>query len=136
MIIEITDNKTTGEIGKEFSDYFPFLKIEFFTEPHHWQEPSALKHILPPDKKIRDIRKRHNPGAIEIHLWQKTGIVEQEFSRSFGLNVQIFRKHGSEWIQAAGTDELILEDQNELGRSASQNMLHGTDRKFENEKLL
>jgi len=136
MIIEIKDDKSIGEICREFSAAYPFLKIEFFDSPHFWQQASALKQMIPHDRKIKEIRKLHKAGVMHIHALNKTGTIEQEFYRSFGLNVQIFRKHGDDWIQTAGTDELLLEEQNELGKKASEAMLHGSDRKFENEKPL
>ena len=85
---------------------------------------------------IGEIRKQHNPGMIEIHSWRKTGMVEQELRKRFGLHVQIMRKHGDSWIQTAGTDELTLEEQNEIGQNATQDILHGTDRTFEQGKPL
>ncbi|HWC53906.1 MAG TPA: hypothetical protein VG676_10010 [Chitinophagaceae bacterium] len=136
MILEVNDTKTIEDIRKEFSEYYPFLSIEFYDEPHKSGETSSYKHLLPHNKTIRDIRRKHNPGMLEIHSWHKTGIVEQEFKRLYGLNVQILRRQGDAWIQTAGTDELSLEEQNEIGRNATQDVLHGTDRSFEKEKPL
>ncbi|MBS1933709.1 MAG: hypothetical protein JST96_06895 [Bacteroidetes bacterium] len=131
MMIEIDDNRTIGEIRDQFSAYFPFLKIEFFRKPHSWQQSSSLKDILPHTIKLHEIRKKHQPGFIEIHSIQKTGAVEQEFERHFGLHVQVFRKNRDSWIQTAGTDEISLEEQNQIGKELSEDTLHGTDRKFE-----
>jgi len=136
MIIEIDDTKTIGEIRKAFSERYPFLSLEFYDEPHEVQEVSSTRHVYPHDKKIREIRKRHNPGMLEIHSHHKTGVVELEFRERYGLNVQVLRHHGHEWLQTAGTDELTLEEQNEIGRSASPEYLHGPERRLENEKLL
>jgi hypothetical protein len=134
MIIEIDDTKTIEMVIKEFSGYYPFLKIEFFDAPHGWQQASSFNYLLPKDKKIGEIRKKHTPGVVEIHSWHKTGSVEQVFKKKIGLNIQVFRRQGSEWIQTVGTDELTLEQQNEIAQHATQELLHGTDRTFENEK--
>jgi hypothetical protein len=67
MIIEILDNKTIEEIGKEFSAYYPFLKIELYNEPHQWQEATSPGHMIPHHKKIGEVRKRHNPGSPGFH---------------------------------------------------------------------
>lgn len=136
MILEIDGTKKIEDIRKEFSTFYPFLSIEFFDKPHQVGEITSDKHLLPHNKTIQDIRKRHNPGMLEIHSWHKTGIVEQEFKKLYGLNVQILRRQGDIWIQTAGTDELTLEEQNEIGRNATQDMLHGTDRSFEKVKSL
>lgn len=136
MIIEINDTKTIAEIRNEFSEYYPYLCIEFYDIPHGVQEITSYKHQYPHDKTIGQIRKKHNPGMLEIYSRHKTGMIEQEFQKLYGLNVQILRRQGNAWIQTAGTDELTLEEQNEIGRHATQETLHGTDRVFENEKRL
>jgi hypothetical protein len=136
MIIEIDDTKTIEAVMGEFSTRYPFLKIEFYDEAHHWQEESSRKHLLPHTKTIGEVRKKHNPGGLEIHSSQKAGTVEQKFSKRFGLNVQIFRHQGDEWIQTVGTDELTLDEQNEIGRNASLDLLEGNNGKFEREKPL
>ena len=59
MIIEIDDTKTIEAVSKEFTDCYPFLKIEFFDAPHGWQQASSFNYLLPPDKKIGEIRKKH-----------------------------------------------------------------------------
>jgi hypothetical protein len=136
MIIEINDNKTLGQISNYFSAYYPFLKIEFYNEPHGWQEASSYKHQIPSDKTIGEVRKRHHSGATEIHSWHKTGHVEQEFRNLFGLHIQILRRQGHAWIQTAGTDELTLEEQNEIGRKTAQGLMDSTRSQIEKEKRL
>ncbi len=131
MIIEINDNSKIEAVCNAFMQRYPFLKIEFYNQPHGWQESTSYKHLLPHDKTIGEVRNKHNPGALEIHASQKTGIVEQEFNKRFGLNVQVFRRHGDAWVQTAGTDELTLEEQNETGKNATQDMMHGTNRKLD-----
>ncbi len=118
MTIEINDTNTIEEIRDLFSRNFPYLSLEFFAEPHRWQETSSFKHLLPHYKRIGEVSTRHHQGVLEIAPWQKTGAVEQAFSRIFGLQVQVFRLHGDRWIQTAGTDECTLAEQNETGCNA------------------
>jgi len=136
MIIEIDDTLTIEYIQEKFNDFFPFLKMEFYRHPHQWSEESQDTTVFPSNMRIGDIRKNHLHGEMKIYSWHKTGSVEQEFRKKYGLNVQVFRHHGNQWIETIGTDELTLEEQNEIGRKSSQDRLHGTDRKFENEKPL
>lgn len=136
MFIEINDSKTIEDISSSFTNFFPFLKLEFYDEPHNWQAKSSRKHVLSADKTIGEIRKKHQPRVMEIHKWDTTGIVEQEFKKHFGLNVQIWRHHGEEWIQTAGTDLLSIEEQNEIGRNATLGLQSGAETPFEREKLL
>ncbi len=136
MKIKIDDTIQISTISQLFNQYFPFLKLSFYFKPHDWKEESMLAQLVHQDKKIGDIRNNHLAGSIQLHYWQKTGLVEQEFKDRFGLFVQIYRRHGDKWIQSVGTDELTLEEQNEIGKTKTEDLLHGTNRKFEQEKYL
>lgn len=136
MTIEINDNKTLEEISNYFTRYYPFLKIEFYHHTHRNQESSSDLDIHPKNLTIGEVTNIHFNGSIKLHYWQKTGVVEQQFRNKAGLNIQIFRKHGDAWIQTMGTDALSLEEQNEAGMAATEDILHGTNRVFEREKKL
>jgi hypothetical protein len=114
MLIEIDDSKTIDEIQERFSLCFPFLKIEFYSQPHHWEEPSRARHLIEPTSLIRDIRKEHTPGILEIKSWYKTGTVEQLFKKLFGLNAQIFRLEENKWKQSTDSDNISLARQSEI----------------------
>lgn len=121
MIIEINPKKKLKEISAAFSKVYPFLKLEFFSKSHKWQESSSVLQLLQQDLTVSEIA--HSSlcsGFIEIHYWQKTGIIEMNFLKQFNLSVQVYRKNGDDWIQTSGTDELTLEEQNEAGMNASQ----------------
>jgi hypothetical protein len=133
MIIEINDSLTIGKISDSFAAGFPYLSIAFFTAPHEWGEASSLKQRVSPGKTIAEVRTVLQPGAMEIHAWHTTGTVEQEFSRLFGLYVQVFRREGTAWVQTAETDACTLEEQNEAARNAGQELMDGTDTIFNKE---
>jgi len=118
MIIEVTDSMTIEILRNKFSERYLFLSIEFYAEPHKWQEETSFVHLLAHDKTIGEVRSIHHPGGLEIHPWHKTGAVEQAFRKKFGLNMQVFRHQGNSWIQTAGTDSLTLDEQNEIGKNA------------------
>ena len=137
MIIEIYDSQTLNEISALFSNIYPFLKIEFYKKPHMWQEESSIADKLDHDLTVAEVSKKKNHiGYMEIHFWQKTGVVERYLKNRFGLHTQIFRLQGDEWIQTVGTDELTLEEQNEIGRNATYNFMHGNDLQLEKGKYL
>ena len=119
MHIEINDNTTLREIGKAFSDFYPFLKIEFFKIPHRKYELSKGEEIAGPEKTIGEIRKTHLSSQLEIQPWHTVAEVEQAFQKSFGLSVQIFKKVNGNWVQTTGMDDLKLKDLNVLSRNAA-----------------
>ncbi len=137
MIIEIYDTQKLVEINNLFNNIYPFLKIEFYRRPHDWQAFSSLSDLLEDDLTVGEVsRKKHHTGFVEIHFWQKTGVIERYFKNRFGLNIQIFRQHADKWVQTVGTDELTLEQQNEVGRNATYELMHSNTMKFENEKSI
>ena len=120
MIIEIHPDKKLKDISKSFSHVYPYLKLEFFSKHHQWQESTSKHHILNQDLSVSEVTgNNHLSGYIEIHYWQKTGIVELNFQKQFNLSVQIYRKYDDHWVQSSGTDELTLEEQNESGMMAA-----------------
>ncbi len=137
MIIEIYEDQKLIEISHLFTNIYSFLKIEFYNKPHDWQAASSLKDLLDGNLSVGNVsRKKNHTGFMEFHFWQKTGFLESYFKNRFGLNVQIFRQHGDKWVQTVGTDELTLEQQNEIGRNASYELMHSNTMKFEHEKSI
>ncbi len=135
MIIQIHDTKTIADLQEKFSQFFPFLKIEFYDQPHHWYEESPEKTAYGASYKIGDIRKQHDHGDLEIHSWYRTGDLEQSFSKKFDLNVQVFRLHGENWVQTAGTDKFTLKEQNEIARQATIDSRPVSDSRTEKNNL-
>lgn len=133
MIVEIKDNLSIQDIWDAFHDAFPFLDIEFFNSGHDWGKASSVPQKIPHDKTISELRTAQPPGFIEIHGSQHTGAVEQEFGKIFGLHVQVFRRDGADWVQTVETDSRSLDEQNEAGRNASQELMDGTDPSFNRE---
>ena len=109
MLLEIDDTKTIGDLEERFSLCFPQLKIEFYNMPHHWQENSETRFKIESTELIGNIRKNHNPGVLEIKSWHKTGEVEQNLKKQFGLNAQIFyRDNNNNWKQSIHSDGMTL----------------------------
>jgi hypothetical protein len=133
MIVEINDSLSITDIRDAFHAAFPFLDIEFFTTPHRWGKSSSMASKISGDKMIGELRIGQQLASMEIHGWQITGAVEQEFGKIFGLYIQIFRRDGNDWVQTTGTDTRTLEEQNEAGRNASQELMDGTDPIFNRE---
>jgi hypothetical protein len=114
MIIHIDDRLTVADIQERFEKCFPLLKIEFYRTAHTWKKHSSLHDIIDPIETIGSIRKKHEPGILDIKSWYQTGQVERDFRERFGLNVQIYRKRKDGWVQTISTDNLTLKEQSDL----------------------
>ena len=57
MHIEINDNTTLREIKETFSDFYPYLQIEFYSRPHRKYESTAESGLINPSKTIGQVKK-------------------------------------------------------------------------------
>ncbi|MFI5164055.1 MAG: hypothetical protein ACHQHP_02285 [Bacteroidia bacterium] len=120
MKILINDHRKIFAIQKEFSEMFPYLKIEFFSKPHKSGGASPKKMMKHPSKTIGQCRIIHNKGTVTITPNTVVADLEQDFSGVYGLSVQIFRKSGNVWLETTATDGWTLEAQNTQGKELSE----------------
>jgi glycerol-3-phosphate O-acyltransferase len=142
MHLEINDNTSLREIEETFSNYYPYLKIEFFNKSHKKYEASPETDRIDPNTVVGDLKRTHVSGVLEIQPLYRIVDVEKEFSERFGLSIQILRKEKDQWEQTTGMDDFTLKDLNEFGRSSSDEFIVSDyEEKFEDieekpEKLL
>ncbi len=120
MKIVVKDNKTLGEIQKEFNKEFPYLKIEFFETPHNNGSGSPKSRMYSNNRTVKSCRKTHDEGEISISKTETVSTLEQEFWDRFNLSVKVFRKSGNLWIETTLTNRWTLEQQNLEGREISE----------------
>lgn len=113
--MRISDDRTIANIQAEFNTKFPYLKLEFYNEPHQIGEGSLTKSLIDSTQTIKAVRTIHIEGNLSINGHLKVSTLEQTFKDNYGLNVQVFRKSGSLWLQTTATDEWTLADQNRKG---------------------
>ncbi|MCC6816999.1 MAG: hypothetical protein IT267_11350 [Saprospiraceae bacterium] len=114
MQIIINEDMLLSDIQKEFSLRFPFLKIEFFKNPHQDKEASGKSSLLPNDLKVKAIHSLiQNSAPISISGSMSVTELEQIFHDQYGLNIQVFRKSGNVWIETTVTDDWTLDKQNQ-----------------------
>ena len=111
----ITDDKTLQELKQEFSQKFPFLKIEFYEGHHEDGEASPARQQLNAQQKIGEARTIHTEGELSIDDQMQVGAFEKKFDDLYGLNVQVFRRSGNLWLQTTTTDNWTLSEQNTKG---------------------
>ena len=121
MTLHVTHTTRIRDLQWKFNRLYPYLKIEFFSKPHGWSQRTGDAFRFNPDFRIHTIQKKDVAlRTLSLHPWEKTGDVEQELGEHYGLYVQIFRRQGYHWIETAGTDELTLDEQNEIGKTSLQ----------------
>lgn len=109
MKLQIKPQTTLAEIQNKFQKAFPLLKIEFFKKPHRIGQPSPKKDLVNNGLTVSSVTDNH--GEISINGKMKISELEQQLREKFGLNIQVFCKMGTTWIQTSKTDNMTLEEQ-------------------------
>jgi hypothetical protein len=120
MEIVLTYQETVKDIKKQFNCLFPYLKLEFFSEPHVVGQGSPFVKMIPPSTLLGEICGILREGEITIKPDLSVKEVEQTFQHRFGLPVQVFRRQKDVWLETTNTDYLTLAEQNDMGRRASE----------------
>ena len=118
MKIDISDHRRIYTIQKEFSEQFPFLKIEFFAKPHTSGGAASKKIITQSSKKLGTCRTIHHKGSVGINPEMSVRELCQVFNDEYGLTIKVSRLYGNNWVDAGESDALSLEKQNKEGQQS------------------
>jgi hypothetical protein len=119
MHLEINDNTILENLQHTFTNFYPYLTIEFYRGQHHRYEASDEIVRIDPLKKVCDVLDTHISTLLEIQPWYKVKDIEKEFQERIGISIQIMKKEKEDWEQTTGLDNLTLRDLNILGRNSS-----------------
>lgn len=122
MFLHIHDQLILSEVQERFTECFPSLKLEFYSEQHKRFEPTEKAFHLNNRLRVGDVRSNHQNGALEIKSWYTVARVEKELSESYGLNAQVFRcNKDGRWVQTSLSDSLTLAEQSEFSYNEKLN---------------
>ena len=117
--MKISNERKLSDIQIEFSNTFPYLKLEFYGKQQDLGNGSPKEDLLNVDQTIGEVRTKGEAEDLEIDGSSNVKTLEQKFFELFGLNVQIFRKSGGLWLQTTATEEWSAKDQNSSGEAFS-----------------
>jgi hypothetical protein len=119
--LEIGPDVLISDLNNDFSGLYPFLKLEFFKNSDDSATLMSAKNMLTQDLTLFGAGLTNSrSGEISVNPERKVAEIEDEFRSLYGLNVQVFRKSGSVWLETTGTDNLTLREQNNLGMEKSR----------------
>ena len=113
MTIQLSAEKTMGEVQSRFSSFFPNLKLAFFSKSHKEFKSSAAKFLIQDKEMLLSAltNKLNEPREIalsgDMPVWELERMLEEEC----GLHVQLFRRSGKIWLETSKTDSLTLDEQ-------------------------
>ncbi len=118
--MKISPDLTVNSLINEFSELFPGLKLELYFENHNQGENTSSKSMIDHEIKLEDINTSIRAGEMYVNPEMTVAEFENKFHKTFGLNVQVFRKSNDLWLQTSATDEWTLEVQNRKGLHSVQ----------------
>ena len=118
MKLYLSPESRIKEIKKSFEQYFPYLKLEFFSKKHDLRQGNPKKDIVFDTATLIDVTGVMREDEIEISFNETVAELEQLFQNKFNLPVQVFRKTKYSWIETTKTDNLTLGKQNRMGKDA------------------
>jgi len=107
----IKNDRLLRDVQQEFSEKYPYLKIEFF----QLGKTGGEKQKMDPGRTIGSLRTVQKEGEISIHGNVRVRTLESNFRDLYGLFVQVFRLSGNIWLQTTSTDDWTLHEQNRKG---------------------
>lgn len=118
MELNLSYTRTIGEVKQDFATLFPYLKLEFFTEPEEDDEVASVQEQLSDSLLLQKIQTFHCEKNLAFSPAMSVRGFENLLHNELGLAVQIFSKSGGIWIETFTTNHLSLEKQNSMGEAA------------------
>ena len=115
--IDIRRERLIGEIQKDFSQAYPYLKIDFYRVKGNAKYKTAEKLDKSMALYTADI---HREGELVLSDTMTVLELERRFREEFGAYVQVSRKSGILWLETTMTDNWSLKQQNDNGRELSE----------------
>lgn len=117
MHLVISKERSILDVQRDFSEYFPFLKLEFYKLNATDPALPVRRHLLH-TTSLRAAGLRVEDGIFDIRYDMTVNELETSFKK-MGLDVQVSRKSGVLWLETTMTDNWTLQKQNEHGREVS-----------------
>ena len=118
MKLQLKADMPIREVKRQFLENFPYLKLEFYRKGHRPHQGSRLKEQVPDHLPLLEVTGVLKEGVLEFDPAISAGDLEFRLQHQFGLPAQVFRKSGELWLETIHTDELTLEQQNEMGKAS------------------
>ncbi len=115
MEINIIEDDLIRNIQQEFHSQYPYLKLQFYKNPHQLGEASPKTELLNAALPIAEVTMFHTGGKIDIRPERTVEEVEYDFFHKLGLCVQVMRQSGNIWLTTTDTDHWTLQQQNDNG---------------------
>jgi hypothetical protein len=119
MELTIDKQLSIDKIQREFSSQYPYLKLMFSIKPGLSNGLTGSLNINYSKKPIEKHKQIKHKQSLVVNPEMTVKSLEYEFHSLFGLNIQIYRKSGTVWLETTLSDSWSLEEQNKQGEILS-----------------
>lgn len=113
--MDFSQQWSLADIRSDFRKRYPYLKLEFYNQPHLPGEGSGFRDHLDPESSIINTASLKGDQPVSLDAGQTVAGFESAFFQKTGIAVQVLRLSGSVWIQTTETDDWTLQQQNKKG---------------------
>jgi hypothetical protein len=121
MQLSIQGERLIADVQLDFTNAYPFLKIEFFRNGLKRQTRYHANLKIGNHARLKDAWNwKKDSGQVSLGDSITVLELEEALMDEFGLSVQVFRKSGNVWLETTMTDNWTLKQQNDHGREISR----------------
>jgi hypothetical protein len=117
--MHITSQSTIKDVKEEFSQMFPYLKIEFFRKGYRAKQANQKDYIIPGNIIIGSIYNHRGERYLDIKSSMTVRELEIECEKLFGICIQVYRRSGNLWLETSMTENWTIGQQNKNGSEIS-----------------
>ena len=115
--ISIRADRPIGDVQHDFTQAYPFLKIDFYKINGKAKYTTAEKLDKLVSMRSCNILRE---GELVVSDVMTVLELERSFRENFGVYAQVSRKSGTLWLETTMTDNWTLKQQNDHGRELSE----------------
>jgi len=120
MQLDISNNRTIHELQQEFTNQYPFLRLEFCKKEK--RNPAIrTRQYLPGTASLKFVGLKKT-GRLDIDESMTVGELEKMLDEQFGLIAHVCRNSGGVWLETTMTESWSLGKQNDYGREIVRQM--------------
>jgi hypothetical protein len=120
MKLHMNDNSTVKDIQAEFSQGYPFLRMDFLKPIKDRLGWTIRMEKLLPYEKLFSFYRRASTNIVNVHFEKTVLQVIKEIEELLYVKVMVQRRSGNVWIETSLTAGWTLEQQNREGKYLSE----------------
>lgn len=111
-MLYITSDKPVRDMQREFTEAFPFLKLEFFVPGSAADRNITTELFLPVGREQGDHDKAESKKIVLTPLLTTKDLTEK-CEEMFGVTVKVYRRFSNLWLETSITENFTLQQQND-----------------------